>query len=253
MKISGEQMRAFEEVRLPDFEDRMVEHLREFTPLHTKSLGEEGIRKLIQAGMARAKRHGFTRRGSVRFYIETTVLLGIDFDTDPQYPRIGEILADKSMRDETDRADAIHEWLALFLNEVGGPDREFAKRSLKRGRRIPLVPISQESPTFMTELISRMRDNYPEKVEFLGERAMKGLIKRAVEEATRQSVATDAGVCMLLGLMYSVGHGVTNDPKYPWVAGTLTGPSLTADRRVERLHSKTMTYLDHVLEHLEAQ
>jgi len=253
MKITSQQMEAYEAARLPEFEDLMVSHLERYSPLHFKALGEEGIRKLIQAGMERAKKHEFTRRGPVRFYIETTILLGIDFDTDPQYPQIAAILADKSISDEVERADRIHAWLTKYLAVVGGSDRQLAKDALKRARKMPYEGIPLSSPTLERDLLQRMKDNHPEKVEFLGEAPLKRLISRAIDEARQQRVHTDTGVALFLALMFAVGHGFAGDPKYPWIKSTLGNALLTsADKRVERLYSKVMTYLDNVLKHLEA-
>jgi hypothetical protein len=253
MKIRKEQLEAIEEVRLPEFEDYMVEHLANASPLHSKSLGEKGIRTLIRAGMQRAREHGFTQRGPVKFYIETTILLGIDFDTDPQYPQAAEILDDPSIPDQTDRADRVHAWLMEFLDAAGGPDRQYARRALQRARQIPHEPIPVSSPTFDSQIIERMRETHPEKVDYLGEPVLRRLIRRAIKEAKKYGVANDAGVCLFVGLMFAVGHGFVGDPKYPWIAKTLTNGAVTdPDKRVERLYSKTMVYLDQVLQHLEA-
>jgi len=252
--IRKQQIETFEEARSPEFENYMVAHLKEFSPLHSVSLGEAGIRGLIIAGMERAKRFGFTRRGPVRFYIETMILLGVDFDTDPQYPWPGKILRDASIPDQTQRADRIHSWLVELLDDAGGPSREYARQALHRARKIPLQPIPVSSANFEDEIIRRMKENHPEKVSCLGEAVLRNLIPRAIEESKKYSVSTDAGVCLFIGLMFAVGHGFANDPKYPWVANTLTNRAITdPDKRVERLYSKTMTYLDHVLRHLQGQ
>ena len=252
MIIRKQQLQSLEEVRSPAFDDFMVNHLRDFTPLHWQSLGEAGIRNLITAGIQHAKAHGLTHRGPVRFYIESIVLLGIDFDTDPQYPEPRRILQDPQLRDQTQRADRLHGWIIDLLEMVGGPDRQYAQQALCRARAIPFQPLTRFDPKFEGEILRRMAEMHPEKVAYLGDEAVLGLIPRAVEEANRFSVATDAGICLFLGLMYAVGHGVARDPKYPWVLRTLTNPAISdADRRVERLYSKTMTYLDHVLSNLQ--
>jgi hypothetical protein len=252
--IRKEQMQAMEEARSPEFDDYMVVHLEDFSPLHSKSLGEAGIRTLIRVGMERAKKHGFTHRGPVKFYIESMILLGVDFDTDPQYPRPGEILRDKSISDQTKRADRIYAWLIDLLDGAGGPNRQYARQALERARTIPFQPIPIASANFEDEMILRMRENHPEKVEYLGEAVLRNLIPRAVEETKKYSVHTDAGVCLFIGLMFAVGHGFTGDPKYPWVANTLKNSGIKdPDKRVEKLYSKTMTYLDHVLQHLQGQ
>lgn len=254
MIIRDEQIEAFEEVRMPEFEDRMVEHLAEFSPLHSKSLGEKGIRGLIRTAMQRAENHGLTRKGPVKFYIETTILLGIDFDTDPQYPEIAKILGDASIADQTERADRVHSWLMGFLDAAGGPDRRYARRSLQRARCLPYEGIPISSPSFDRQMIQRLDENHPEKVAYLGETVLQGLIHRAIKEAKKHDVSNDAGVCLFVGLMFAVGHGFVRDPKYPWVANTLANTAITdPEKRAERLYSKTMTYLDHVLQHLEAR
>ena len=254
MRIRREQILAFEEVRMPDFENEMVAHLEGFSPLHSQSLGDEGIRRLIRMGTARAKNHGMTYRGSVKFYIETVILLGIDFDTDPQYPWPGAILRDARMPDQMQRADRVHEWLMELLERVGGPDRQYAKQALRRARNMPYESIPVSSPDFDDEAIRQMRNNHPEKVAYLGEAILRRLIPRAVEETKKYAVSTDLGVSLFLALMFALGHGFAGDPKYPWVAGTLTNPAIIGpEKRLERLYSKTMTYLDHVFEHLEGR
>lgn len=253
MIIRKEQMEAFEEVRLPDFENRMVEHLAKCSPLHSKSLGEKGIRVLIRAAMQRAQKHGFTRKGPVKFYIETTIILGIDFDTDPQYPQAAKILSDRSIPDQTDRADRVHAWLMEFLDAAEGPEGQYARWALQRARQVPYESIPVSSPTFDRQMIERMRENHPEKVAYLGEPALRGLIRRAIKEAKKHAVLNDMGVSLFVDLMFTVGHGFVGDPKYPWVAKTLTNRAITdPDERAQRLYSKSMIYLDHVLQHLEA-
>jgi hypothetical protein len=252
--IRKEQLSALEEIRLPDFEHYMVEHLKEFSPLHSESLGEPGIRKLINVGVERAKRHRFTHRGPVKFYIETMILLGVDFDTDPQYPAAGALLRDPSSTDQTQRADRVHAWLMELLEAAAGLDRSYAAQALHRARAMPFQSISRSSPGFEDVMLKRMVENHPEKANYLGAPALRGLIPRAIEEAEKHGVATDAGVCLFVALMFAVGHGFARDPKYPWIAGTLTNPAITdPEKRVERLYSKTMTYLDHVLQHIEAR
>jgi hypothetical protein len=252
--IRKQQIEVFEEARSPEFDDYMVAHLKDFTPLHLASLGEVGIRKLINVGMERAKKFGFTCRGPVKFYIETMILLGLDFDTDPQYPWAGNILRDASLPDQTERADRLHAWLMGLLDAAAGPTRECAKAALIRARKIPLDPVPVSSANFEDEIIRRMKENHPEKVNYLGETTLRDLIPRAIDEAKKYSVFTDAGVCLFIGLMFAVGHGFARDPKYPWIENTLTNPAITdPHRRVERLYSKTMTYLDHVLQHLKTQ
>ena len=140
MIIRPEQLQAFEDTSSPEFERYMLAHLEDFSPLHGKSLGEAGMRNLIKVGRERAGRHGFTHRGPVKFYIETMILVGVDFDTDPQYPLPGKILRDPSIPDQTERADRAHAWLMDLLDAAAGANREYARRALYRARATSFRP-----------------------------------------------------------------------------------------------------------------
>ncbi len=248
MIIRKEQIQVFENVRSPEFEDYMVEHLKDFSPLFSASLGEAGMRRVIQAGMKREATHGFTFRGPVRFYIEITILLGIDFDTDPQYPWAEDILGSTHIADQTQRADRLHEDLIAFLDAVGGPDRAYSNRAIRGLRNLPLETTDPTTPVFADSVLSRMREVHPQKVQFVGEQSLRKLVARAVEEAGKFGILSGAGTSLLVGLMFVVGHGCTNDPKFPWIAATLHN-SASRDRAecVECLYSKSRTYLDHIL------
>ena len=247
MIIRKEQIEAMEEIR-PGFEDSMVDHLKSFTPLHWESLGEPGMRTLIREGIKRAAAQGFTRFGAVRFYLETVVLLGIGFDHDPQYAALAEALGDVSSEEQMTRADRAWTWMIAYLDNVGGHNREHAYRALLKTYEQPPKPQPVSSPDFEARALQQMRDIHPQKVDFLGEAALRGLIARAKDEARRFDAETDFGVCLFLGLMFAVGHRILEDPKYPWVYHTLTNTAITdRDSRVSRLYSKSMTYLGYAL------
>lgn len=249
MKIRPEQIQAYEETSSPESAAYFVNHLREFAPLHAAVLGETGLLRLVEVGKERARAHRFTRRNTVGFYLEAMILLGAHFDTDPQYPEISRLLSDRSVTDQTMRADRVHEWLMKFLEAAGGPNRQYAKQALVRARSLRPIPLSGAG--FRDDLVLVMKQVHPEKVTYLTEEVVGRLVPRAIEEAQRYRVLTELGVCLFAGMMFAVGHGFTEDPKYPWVAKTLTNPALTdPESRAQKLYSRTMTYLDHVIQHL---
>jgi hypothetical protein len=249
--IRPEQMAVFELVKLPDFENYMVAHLMDFTLLHSRAIGEEGIRAIIRSGVERSKTYGLTRKGPVRLFIEMVFLLGVDFDTDPQFPWIRTTLEDPRAGDENSRADLLHERLMDYVNAAGGPGREYSRRSLVRARRLPFTALAEAGAPTDEELLRGMRDAYPEKFEYVGEQRLRPLIRRAEEEANRYRMLPGTAARLFTGLMYALGHGVLRDPKYPFLGRTLTNAAISdADRRAQRVHSKMMTYLDHVLEHM---
>src|SRR5258708_1898210 len=100
-------MEAFRTMAEYAFETEMVVHLAEFSPLLSKTAGEEQMRKTIRLGIAQASSHGLTNRGPVRLYLELMLLFGSHFDTDPQYPWATAILKNLSAGDQMQRAEIL--------------------------------------------------------------------------------------------------------------------------------------------------
>ena len=70
--------------------------------------------------------------------------------------------------------------------------------------------------------------------------------------AQKHAISKGEGVVLLIGLLFAQGHGATTDPQLPWIQATLNNPAITdPNKRIERLYSKLMTYLRHVLASLD--
>jgi len=252
LEIRSEQVAAFEQAGFRAFEHEMVEHLAKFSPQHCEVMGEPRVRNVIQLGMARAKTYGFTNRGPVRFYLEMMFMFGTDFDTDPLLPWVAKILNDTAMADQMKRADQLYEVLMDYAEKVAGPDNEYVKAALRRASLQRFEDLPLPSGDFEKGMIARLTANYPQKCEYVGESALRELIPLGVALAREYSVSAAAGKVFLIGLMFAQGHGFATDPQLPWVSATLNNPAITdPNKRIERLYSKTMTYLRHVLMSLE--
>jgi hypothetical protein len=94
---------------------------------------------------------------------------------------------------------------------------------------------------------------YPQKAEDVGERVLRGLVDTASARAGGLGVTSETGRALIAGLMFGFGHGVLDDPLYPWVARTLN-QQLVPDpnERAQRLHEKTRVYIDYMLQHLNS-
>jgi hypothetical protein len=253
LQIRAQQMTAFEQAALRAFEDEMVVHLKKFTPQHCEVIGEPTVRSVIRLGMARAKTYGFTNRGPVRLYLEMMFMFGSDFDSDPLLPWGPKILNDSESADQMLRADRLYGNLLDYLQNVAGPDNAYIKEALRRASLQRFEELPLPAGDFEREMIARLKANYPQKCEYVGESALRELIPLGISLARKHSVSTETGKVFLIGLMFAKGHGFATDPQLPWIRGTLTNPAITdPNKRIERLYSKVMTYLRHVLASLES-
>lgn len=92
LTIRKEQMQVFEERMRRQFEDRMVKDLGTKFPDQTKTMAEDGLRSLIDAGIEKAKHYGITAEEDVQAFLEYMLIYSPDFDTDPETSWAGEIL-----------------------------------------------------------------------------------------------------------------------------------------------------------------
>ena len=251
LKINSEQMGAFRQAAIRRFEDEMVIHLYQFHPKHSDVLGEVGVRQVIRYGMDKAKAHGFTNRGPVRFYLELINMFGCDFDTDPQYPWAAKVLNNKRLPDQNIRADRLHNEMQNYVDKIVGINREYTKSALQQLSLINFANFKCDINT-ETEIVNALNFIYPRKCEYLQEPLLRNLIRQSGQLAKQQNCGTYAGWILFSGATFTLGHGFPHDPMYPWISATLANTAIDdPNKRVERLYSKLMTYLKHVLVNLE--
>jgi hypothetical protein len=251
LTIRKEQITVFEQAALRNFEDQMLEHLKGFTPRHYAILGEPGVRQVIRLGIERAGQYGLTSRGPVRFYIELIFMVGSDFDTDPQLPWAAEILNDSAIVNQMGRADRLYEAAMEYLSIVAGPQNTYVMEAMRQARQERLEDLPTSGEALDHAVLTRLNAIHPQKYAYVGEPGLRTLIQRGIESANSYAVDTGPGAALFIGLMFALGHGFATDPQFPWIANTLSNTAIVdTTKRVERLYSKMMTYLDHVLAYL---
>ena len=120
MLIRPQHIEAFEHAALLRFEDEMIAHSKRFSPVLSRVLGKTQLRVAVHSAVVRAMSYGFTWRGPIQLFIEMTFLCGSAFDTDPQYPGLGDVL--RSSGHQMDRAMEIHEGHNNYLAKVSGSE-----------------------------------------------------------------------------------------------------------------------------------
>ena len=246
--IRREQMDVFRAAALRSFEDEMVEHLAAFSPPLFSAAGAEQLRKAIRLGMQRAGGYGFTFRGPVRLYLESMLLFGAYFDTDPQYPWAARILSSQESGPQMRRAEELYEAVRDYRRAVAGPEDAHTLRALHNVRAFAAQPQGAASQDLASDLLKEIALIYPEKAAYVGSEGLGALVRKGIEGARVQRFSSDRGMTLVVVLMFAFGHGCGADPLYPWISRTLRDPAITdAAARAKRLEKKALTWLEHVL------
>ena len=250
--IQKRQIEAFEQAALKRFEDKMVEHSRQFAARLFEIRGEDCIREVVRLGMTRAGQYGFTNRGPIRFYIELMYALGCDFDSDPQLPWAKAILQDSTVMDQMSRADRLHAKTSEYFDRVVGPNNSIVVESLHRLQMTPLNQYLSPGDHFQTNVFKFLNDVYPQKCRCIGWPALNALYSHCVEVTRSFAIPEQPGAGLIIVLMFWFGHRVATDPLYPWVGTCLSDSERpSANERLQHLYKKTMTYVGGMLKHLE--
>lgn len=243
--IRTEQMKLFEQAALRQFEEEMMIHSKSFSARLCEVIGDEQLRVALRSAMTKADGYGFTNRGPLRLYIEMMFLCGSAFDTDPQYPALGQVL--RASGDQMQRAEQIHQGFLDYLEKVSGPGAANVRKALSDLLEFVRMPVAY-SNDFETSMLHEMNRIFPLKAAYVGETALKGLIEEGIAEARQYQFDTERQAALLVVLKFSFGHGCTDDPLYPWISRTLRDErTINPAGRAERLENKAITWLEHVV------
>ncbi len=246
--IRNKQKAALGTVVLLNFEHEMALHLQKFTPIQYKTLGEEGVRKVIRLGVGRAEKYGLSNHDPVRFYLELMFMFGSDLDTDSQLSWVSQILTDPEIKDQTARVALLYDKTMDYVDKVAGPDYEYARESLERASQQSYKKLTVSRGDLGADIVALLKMIYSQKCMYVGESVLLSLIQHGKELTKQYSISSEAGVIIFVWCMFILGHGFHSDPQFPWVEELLKDQNITdPDKRIKMLHSKCVVYFNEVL------
>jgi hypothetical protein len=96
-----------------------------------------------------------------------------------------------------------------------------------------------------------MDNVYPEKCAWLGKDRLNAVIDGGFHLARGKGVTSARGIALFAALAFALGHSFDEDPLYPWIAHTMKNSSqLDPNLAAQKLETKSLQYLDKVLEYL---
>ena len=228
------------------FEDEMVDHVRAYFTRYYDVMGAPTIRNVIRYGIERAAHQGFTTERNVCLYLNLMLTLGSHFDTDPQLPWVGRLLAQDVIADPYTRMNQLLDRATAYVDDIAGPDEARLSRSLLNARKLSLPAYDENSTgkieTRIMDLLSKI---WPEKYARLEDDTVGRLIRTGLANAGGYGIASDRGFVLYLVLMFMAGSGFDRDPQFPWATKVLTGTSIGDEsQKIDRLHAEAIAFLD---------
>lgn len=106
LTMRSAQMTVFSQAALKSFEDRMLDHVKEFFPEKCEKLGEK-TRETIRHGMVKARKYAISSEYDVCIFVDVMFEFGDDFDVDPNLPWASEVLNDPAIWSPTYRINRL--------------------------------------------------------------------------------------------------------------------------------------------------
>ncbi len=241
--IRQPQLEVLADARREGFVVRLIEHFTRFYPREVRLAGD-GMRDFVHLGIRRAMAHGCSAQREASLFINLMIMLGADFEHDPQVPWAAQQLRDRTTPPFR-RLQGVHRSAVRYLEQTAGNENEHIARAMVRIRGFSLRDAPDiGSDGFVGQLAGVLRRLYPQKVGVQGEPAMRQLVQLAIETARRHGVVGGQGVTLFAGLMLMLGSGFATDPMYGWSARVLADKNLVGEEtRVTALHREAIAYL----------
>lgn len=232
----------FEQLWLTQFTERIHEHLRFYFELPCRVAGDACVRETIRLGVTRARRWGLTREASAQSYIDHMVMLGSNFDSDPQLPWAREILERK--QPELVRMDSLHAQARDFMARSAGVGSKNLFFAVARARAHGLCPELSAPPSRALDHVAAWLGwMYPEKYRLVSHR-LPELVARAEATAFTHGFERPSALGRILGMTFLMGGGVSDEPMAPWVGAILRDDQHPAEERETKLWSALCAYAE---------
>jgi hypothetical protein len=219
--------------------------LHGFIPGNAAWPGTRRSGKLVGMGIQRALRHGYSSQREASLYVNLMIILGCDFDRDPQIPWAAQQLDDERIRGRFRRIQRVHESAIRYLEQTVGDNNQHIVRSMIRLRdyRLDEAPSSSGS-RLGADLATLLARFWGEKSSYQGEEAMRQLIAHSMSSAGNFGITGSRGLTVYTTLTFTLGSGFASDPMYPWAGRVLSDDRLPDEApRVQELHREAISYL----------
>ena len=236
IQFRKDQIDAFRSVADTDFERLLARRLIETFPRSKESHGEAAIAGLARLGLERARKLGLDREEDILRYLGVMLLVGSEFERDPQLRWAATALAVPAAAPAPQRVAVLWEQTRAYCNRVMGANQHhhaMALRSLEGKTVETLIAGASRSSNDLLMLLTTM---HPLKVQDVGASSIHDLTRFAVETCRTHEILDRESVALMTVLLFLFGAGMMSDPLTVWAQEALKEPQTrSAAQRLAQL------------------
>ncbi|HEY5996710.1 MAG TPA: hypothetical protein VIU29_06790, partial [Candidatus Deferrimicrobiaceae bacterium] len=220
------------------YEKRVLDHIEKYFPAQAKLFGRERLHPLAVRAIDQADVYAMVSEQSACVYADGLLMLGVDFDVDPQLPFAGAILRDEGLA-ERERAARLYDAVLDYWGKVAGRDGSDYLAALRNFRKVPVAWTRRPEDGDDGEILGRLLGAlYPSKHRFLGDGGVREFVRFSAGKALEIGIGTQAGAAVVAALMFLGGSGVLDDPRFDWLLPLLDRKAMQKEDGLGRLHAQ---------------
>jgi len=249
LSISKTQMQVLGEAADRGFRQEMMDHARHFSPRLCATLAPEQLALAVDRAVKGAREVRFTCRGAIRSYLEASILFGVNFARDPQYPAFAAAIDGEG--DELARARDLFDEMNAFIVGVFGRNARDLHEALANLLRFSEDPPSPSDEGFKDQAVFTLKSIYKKKADWLGDQAVHALIAHAEDKALALGFTVPRQRMLVVALSFAFGTEFDRDSFYPWIGATLArgkDEEEAVGLRANSLERKAIIWLRKVVE-----
>jgi len=224
---------------------QFVRILFQHYPQECLSAGEARIQAFVKRGIRNAASHGYLSIDAIGLYITLMMILGSEFDSDPQLDW-AQVQLDDFSRPPSERIRALFQITLQYLDNTAGGACQHLVRAMLRIRKYDFeTPLNLTAEELNDKLAADLALFYPEKAVSQGDLVNQALIQRASEHAAESGIVGPNGVAIWVTLAFMLGIGFYVDPIFWWASEALSETRKFDEKeRVARLLTRACEHLD---------
>jgi hypothetical protein len=211
--LTPEFIKELENSKDEEMIETLTEEFKQMFPSRTRILGKENLNLFLSHQQQRAKFYDYEHYEDLKRYALIAFYLGTYFDEDPFYPWVEEIMKwDESFGV---KVDALMEKFKILSEQIVGEDSDNFLEALEKLNKIN--PKMVENFKKYENVVSTLKNIYPQKVKILGEEVLYAELKVQKAELIEYNIHNALGSFTYLTTKFILGSFVLKDPLYAWV------------------------------------
>lgn len=239
LKINNSQVLKFKEHFVSDFENELLIHVKTYFQGHYQMAGEEGIRKTIRYCFTKCKQYKFTTKRNICLYLNNMLMLGSNFDDDPQYPWARLISKDIKFKDSVSHIDDISSNAMEVFEAFAGTENKHINRFF--------LNITQQKDKLFNSLCDAnlklnteiLKEWFPQKYDTIKEQNLQKMVLAGYHLSEKYGISKTSNIAIYIFMMFTGGSGFDTDPQYHTI-GEILNSDLEEDQKGQALFDKTI-------------